>query len=120
MLDAHGIGDDDALARRSDVAAASVGHLEAVAPSPSHAEVCLPAPIGDDPSDWTTWARADETDAQPRSIAEIRRVDEVDDGDHVAASATPVQQQERHDQPAEAQEPEKTQDWRKHGVALDE
>jgi hypothetical protein len=101
MPDAQGIDRDDGLPGHRDVAVDSVGHLEAVTTPITNADVCLTTPIGDDPGDRSAWPGADESDPQPRSMSEIRRVNDVDDGDHVPASSTAIQREERHEDPSE-------------------
>ena len=120
MPDAQGIGHDDGLPGRRDVAADSVGHLETVTAPLPNAEVCALTPIGDDPGDRSAWPGADESDSQPRSMSEIRGVNDVDDGDHVPASSTAIQREECHQEPSEGQEREKSENWGNDRVALEE
>ena len=101
MPDAQGINGDDGLPGDRDVVVDSVGHLEAVTTPMPNADVCVPSPIGDDPADRSTWPGEDESDSQPRSVSEVRGVNEVDDGDHVPASSTPIQREERREEPSE-------------------
>ena len=74
-------------------------YLEAVATPIPNADVCAPTPIGDDPGDRPAWPGADESDTQPRSMSEIRGVNDVDDGDHVPASSIPIHGEERREDP---------------------
>ena len=101
MVDAQGIDGDDGLPGDRHVAADSVGHLEAVTTPMPNADVCVPSPIGDDPGDRSTWPGADESDPQLRSMSEVRGVNDVDDGDHVPASSTPIQREERREDSSE-------------------
>ena len=101
MPDAQGIGRDDGLPGHRDVVVDSVGHLEAVTTPMSNADVRVASPIGDDPGDRSTWPGPDESDPQPRSMTEVRGVNDVDDGDHVPASSTPIQREERREEPSE-------------------
>ena|SRR5450759_4590530 len=101
MVDAQGIDGDDGLPGDRHVAADSVGHLEAVTTPMPNADVCVPSPIGDDPGDRSTRQGADESDPQPRSLSEVRRVNDVDDGDHVPASSAPIQREEHSEEPTE-------------------
>jgi hypothetical protein len=101
MPDAQGISGDDGLPRDRVVVVDSVGHLEAITTPMPNADVCAPSPIGDDPSDRSTWPGADESDPQPRSRSEVRGVNEVDDGDHIPASSTLIQGEERREDPSE-------------------
>ncbi len=101
MVDELGIDRDDGLPGHRDVAVNSVGHLEAVTSPIPNADVCSPTPIGDDPGDRTAWQSADEADPKPRSMSEIRGVNDVDDGDHVPASSTPIQREERREETSE-------------------
>jgi hypothetical protein len=101
MPEAQGISDDDGLPGHRDAVVDSVGHLEAITTPMPNADVCAPSPIGDDPSDRSTWPRADESDPQPRSMSEVHSVNDVDDGDHIPASSTPIQGEERREDPSE-------------------
>ena len=101
MPDAQGINGNDGLPGLRDVVVDSVGHVEAVTTPLPNAHVCVPSPIGDDPGDRSTWPGADESDPQPRSMSEVRRVNDVDDGDHIPASSTPIQREERREDPSE-------------------
>ena len=101
MPDPQGISGDDGLPGHRDIVVDSVGHLEAITTPMPNADVCAPSPIGDDPSDRSTWPGADESDPQLRSMSEVRGVNDVDDGDHVPASSTPIQREERREDPSE-------------------
>ena len=101
MSYAQGIDRDYGQPGHRDVAVDSVGHLEAVASSMPNAEVCAVTRIGDDPGDGSAWPGANQSDPQPRSMSEIHGVNNVDDGDHVPPSATPIQGEERREYPSE-------------------
>lgn len=101
MPDALGIDRDDRLPGYRGVAADAVGHLEAVPTPIANTHVGAPTPIGDDPGDRSARPVVDESDPQPRSMSEIRGVNEVDDGDHVPTSSIPIQHEERHEEPSD-------------------
>ena len=101
MPDAQGIDRDDGLPGHRDVAADSVGHHETVTTPIADADVCAATPIGDDPGGRSPMPGADESDSQPRSRSEIRGMYDVDDGNHVPTRSTPIQGEERHEEPSE-------------------
>jgi hypothetical protein len=120
VLDATGIDRDDALTGHRDVATASVGHFESVTAPMPNPQLGTPTPIGHDPDYWSIGPRAYEADPKPRAMPKVRRVDEVDDGDDVAAGPLPIQREEGKKQSAKTHEPKNSDNGSRTGIAFEE
>ena len=94
MPDAHRIDQHDGLARHRDVAALLVRHLEAAAAAVADPDVRLRPSIGNDLGHISAVGRADEADPQASPMPEIGGVNDIDDRDHIPASAISIEREE--------------------------
>ena len=96
--------DHDRLTRCRDMATRRVADAESVAPEIPHPDVRRVRLLGGDPGDHSAARCADEGDPEAGAVPEVGGVDDVDDGDDVAAPAPFAVQRKRDGDEAEGQD----------------
>ena len=119
MADSRGVGDDDRFAIRHDVPTEFVPDHEAIAAEMTDSDIRLARPIGHDARHHAPLGVAEERDAQAGAVADIGRMNHVDDRYDVAVRSASNQGDQRDEDPDQQQQSEAANDRHQQGIAFE-